>query len=559
MKTLRECLVDYDTTLLRAIAERDGVELTTSHHREMVEEIAVGLLDPAALVEVVAWLSDEERRSLGVLVSNGGRVRAHRFRQQFGDIRRFGPGRMAREAPWRAPTSSVEGLWYRGLISRAFAEEAGVFIEFVFVPDDLMPLLPPLYTEPRAFQVPSLDLPARAVLGDLALIDDLCSLLAMVRDHRVRVRKDQLVMESLDGLREQLLGVDGARLAFLYHLARTCEFVRAEGPTLHFNRDTARKWLEMSRTEQIRALQETWRSDAGWNDLWHVPGIRCEDTGWRNDPLVAREVLLDLLARCSPDAWLSIEGFVSAVRERFPDYARPNGDFQSWYIRDVRSGEYLTGLEHWEQVDGALLVYMLSGPLHWLGVVSLGYREGWERPSAFRLTPWGAAFLDLYHAPIQDLPPQPARVSPDGKVTMARETSLLDRFQLSRVADWRESGQEYVYAITPKSLGRALSAKIEVDRIERFLQRISDDGVPAAAVGRLRSWAQLFGYVRLSRAAILETRTPQLMNGLRDHERIRGYLRQPLSPTTALVRENDWDALIQELERAGYLPKIEQH
>jgi hypothetical protein len=65
--------------------------------------------------------------------------------------------------------------------------------------------------------------------------------------------------------------------------------------------------------------------------------------------------------------------------------------------------------------------------------------------------------------------------------------------------------------------------------------------------------------VRLSRAAILETRTPQLMNGLRDHERIRGYLRQALSPTTALVRENDWDALIQELERVGYLPKIVEH
>ena len=559
MKTLRECLADYDTTLLRAIAERHGIELTTSHHREMVEEIAVGLLDPVALSEVVAWLSDEERRSLGVLVSNGGRVRAHRFRQQFGDIRRFGPGRMAREAPWRAPTSVVEGLWYRGLVSRAFAEEAGVFIEFFFVPDDLIPLLPPLRMDPRSFEVPPIEQPDHAVLGDLALIDDLCSLLAMVRDHTVRVRQEQLVLETLDGLQEQLLGADGSRLNFLYHLARTCEFVRAEGRTLHLNRDLARKWLGMSRAEQIRALQETWRSDASWNDLWHVPGIRCEDTGWRNDPLVAREVLLDLLARCSPDTWLSIVGFVSAVHERFPDYARPNGDFESWYIRDVRSGEYLTGLDHWEQVDGALLVYMLSGPLYWLGVVSLGYREGWEKPSAFRLTPWGAAFLDLYHAPIQDLPPQPARVSPDGKVTLAREASLLDRFQLSRVADWRASGPEYVYAITPNSLGRALSANIQVDRIERFLQRVSDEGMSAAAVARIRSWAQLYGYVRLSRAAILETRTPQLMNGLRDHERIRGYLRQTLSPTTGLVRENDWDSLIQELERAGYLPKIVEH
>ena len=559
MKTLRECLGEYDTTLLRAIVERHGIALTTSQHREMVEEIAIGLLDPVALGEAVAWLTDEERRALGVLVANGGRVRVHRFSQQFGEVRRFGPGRMARDAPWRTPISPAEGLWYRGLMSRAFAEEAGVFIEFFFVADDLIPLLPPLQVERQAFEVPEIAPPHRLRLGDLSLIDDMCSLLAMVRDHSVRLRDEAIWEESAEALQQQFLGPDGPRLDLLYHLARACEFVRLEGRTLHLNRDLARKWLEMTRGEQIRVLQETWRGDANWNDLWHVPGIRCEDTGWRNDPLVAREAVLDLLARCPTEGWLSVTGFVEAVRDRFPDFARPTGDFESWYIRDVRSGEYLTGIAHWDQVDGALLIYLLSGPLHWLGVISLGFKEGWEKPSAFRVTPWGARFLDLYHDPVPDLPPQPARVAPEGKVTLAREVPLIDRFQLSRVADWQSSGPEYVYAITPGSLGRALSDNIQVDRIERFLQRISDDGVPAAAIGRMRSWAQLYGYVRLSRAAILETRTPQLMSALREYERIRGYLRQALSPSTSLVRESDWDALVQELERAGYLPKIVEH
>ena len=46
------------------------------------------------------------------------------------------------------------------------------------------------------------------------------------------------------------------------------------------------------------------------------------------------------------------------------------------------------------------------------------------------------------------------------------------------------------------------------------------------------------------------------MAELRAHERIRGYLRQALSGTIALVRESDWDLLVQELHRAGYLPEI---
>ncbi|MBN1135997.1 MAG: helicase-associated domain-containing protein, partial [Anaerolineae bacterium] len=225
-------------------------------------------------------------------------------------------------------------------------------------------------------------------------------------------------------------------------------------------------------------------------------------------------------------------------------------------IRDARSGEYLTGFEHWDRVEGALLVYLLSGPLHWLGVVSCGYKEGWEKPSSFFISPWGAAFLDLAGAPPDDLPPHPASISPDGVVTLPRETPLNDRFQLARIAEWRSSGAEYVYALTPMALGRVLSMGIEVDRIERFLLRISDGNVPAAALVRLRSWAERYGLVRLRRVAILETRTPQLMAELRVHERIRGYLRQPVSPTMVLVRESDWGLLIQELHRAGYLPEI---
>ena len=63
----------------------------------------------------------------------------------------------------------------------------------------------------------------------------------------------------------------------------------------------------------------------------------------------------------------------------------------------------------------------------------------------------------------------------------------------------------------------------------------------------------------LRRVAILETRTPQVMSELRAHERIRGYLRQVLSPTMTLVRESDWTLLTQELYRAGYLPEIIEH
>jgi hypothetical protein len=392
--------------------------------------------------------------------------------------------------------------------------------------------------------------------GDPAAIDDICTLLAHIQARALESRDGGLSQESLERLTPQLLDSDTARAGFLCHIAQAAGFCHQEGRSFRLHRERVRNWFKQARADQLQALQDAWTDDVTWNDLWHVPGIRCEETGWRNDPVLARKNAMALLSRCRTDTWFSLPGYIEAVHREMHDFARPDGDFESWYIRDARSGEYLMGLEQWERVEGALLRYLLCGPLHWLGIVSLGYQEGWEKPSFFRITPWGAAYLGLSHASLEGLPPQAARVAPDGRVTLARETPLSDRFQLSRIADWRASGAEYVYEMTPSSIGRAFGADIPVERVERFLQRISQGNLPAAAIARIRNWARRYGHVRLRRVSILETRTPRLMAELRANGRIRGYLRQVLSPTMALVRESDWTLLTRELSEAGYLPEI---
>jgi hypothetical protein len=202
------------------------------------------------------------------------------------------------------------------------------------------------------------------------------------------------------------------------------------------------------------------------------------------------------------------------------------------------------------------LAWVVTGPLHWLGAVSLGYREGWEKASAFRITPSGMAFLNGLRPPAEESTAEAAHIAPHATITLPREASLSDRFQLARVAEWRASGPQYTYAITPASLGHALSAGIELARIERFLARISGNEIPAAALARLRAWASRYGDVQLRHVTVLETRSAQVMAELRAHQRIHAYLRQALSPTMAVVRGADWDILIQELHRAGYLPEI---
>ena len=67
---------------------------------------------------------------------------------------------------------------------------------------------------------------------------------------------------------------------------------------------------------------------------------------------------------------------IDEIKSTEPDFQRPGGDSESGYIRSEREDVYLNGFESWDQVDGALLRFMLTGPLHWLGLAELGRSAG---------------------------------------------------------------------------------------------------------------------------------------------------------------------------------------
>ena len=158
MKNLRQCLIDCDMAMLRAIAQRRGIKLTSNRQREVVEQLAEELVQPEFIADILERLKPQEREALESLVAEGGRNKLHLFVRQHGEIRAFGPGRLERERPWENPVSAAEGLWYSGLIYRAFDEVEGQTSEFVFVPQDLLPLLPEIEKEPY----PHLRLSAKA-------------------------------------------------------------------------------------------------------------------------------------------------------------------------------------------------------------------------------------------------------------------------------------------------------------------------------------------------------------------------------------------------------------
>ncbi|HEX9926829.1 MAG TPA: helicase-associated domain-containing protein, partial [Anaerolineae bacterium] len=305
-----------------------------------------------------------------------------------------------------------------------------------------------------------------------------------------------------------------------------------------------------------RFLQNAWRADPTWNELWHVPELVPQPTGWENSPLLARSKILDYLARLKDpgEIWFMIDDFVAALKQVDPDFQRPDGDYESWYIKD-NQGEYLMGFENWDKVEGTLIRQMLTQLLPLLGVVELGLPAENSEPVRFRLTPSGAAFLAGESiSPRPDEKPGLLRVDNNFLTTIPAHASLYDRFQLARFAELeRREPNRVVYQITRASVSRAMRNGVTVDQIVTFLGRATNNRTPLKVVENLRIWGQRRDTVQLERATLLRLKHEALATELRQHPALAKLLGERVGPTAFLIPADNVTEVRRLLMELGYL------
>jgi hypothetical protein len=262
-----------------------------------------------------------------------------------------------------------------------------------------------------------------------------------------------------------------------------------------------------------------------------------------------------------PGTWYGFSDFIDAVKEAFPDFQRPDGDYTTWYIKDAATDTYLSGFESWDKVERALIRYLIAGPLAWLGFVNLGSATPSAPFSAFRLTLTGAMFLDLASPPPEpSLAPLTLRHDFNVLVPPARR---YDRFQLARVADWvaspplKERGtSEFVYRLTPASLDRARQQGISVARVLEFLGRAIDAPVPRPVEAALTRWDARGAEARLERVVLLRLSSKELMDQVLASPPARRLIREQVGPMAALILEKDWPRLVAALGDMGLVPDV---
>jgi hypothetical protein len=372
-------------------------------------------------------------------------------------------------------------------------------------------------------------------------------------------------------------------LPLYLHLIQALGLAEAGSAREPFKLDPERvqPFLQAAPAERLRQLAEAWRAARDWNDLRRVPGLSFEGTGWHNDPLPARQAILSLLAAVPAETWWDLDSFVAAVRERQPDFQRPAGDYDSWYIRDA-AGQYLRGFENWDRVDGALVRWLITRPLHWLGLVEIlpdvasgamvpteptRYKEGsggvnppatTPMPAGFRLTPHGAAFLGQTGWE-ENGATGALELSPDGELRLPVTASAYDRFQLARISDWLApdlTGENpvYVYRLTPAALARAAAMGITVARILQFLEKAAPNhpALPGLTAALLR-WERTGPEAALRDTLVLKLSNPDLLDTLRRVPRLRDWLGEALGPGLVAVRREHAAQVRAALAELGIL------
>ena len=524
MPDIYHSFLGHDIGHLRIIAELWGVELKSDDTEDAAKELTASLLDPKLVAELIDSLPPPALEALHALTASNGRIPYANFVREFGDIREMGAGKRDREHPHLKPASTSEVLFYRALIARAFFDTDKGPQEFTYIPDDLFAIL-------HVGATGQSPLPKTEPLGREAMPGEKAHLIPAT---------DRILDDATTLLAALRLGREISSNPKLISLLHTAELLKKNIPQA----EVTRKFLEASRDEALKVLIEAWHKSESFNELRLMPGIICEGE-WKNQSLVAREFLLNLVEAIPENKWWNINSFVNDIKKKYPDFQRPAGDYDSWFIKRTSDGQYLRGFKSWDEVDGALIRFFITNILYWLGMVELASPEEGKEFAAFKLLNVKSLKLKAEDSKLH--------ISSQGKVVIPRFAPRVVRYQLSRFFEWDdEKPDEYRYHITPRSMTKANEQGLKVEQMLALLAKHSDAGIPPVLVKALKRWEVNGTEARAETQIVLKVSRPEVLEELRKSKAAR-FLGEPLGPTTVTVKSGAIQKVMDAMTELGLL------
>jgi hypothetical protein len=394
---------------------------------------------------------------------------------------------------------------------------------------------------------------------------------------------------------------DCPRLLFLRLLLTDMGLLRRSGQTVHGVDHPP--FLGLRPTERIQHTFSHWRDGLFWDELLSVKGITVLGAGTRLDPVPpqiaqARKCVLDHITELHrvglanlPNAgpeerWVPIDHLIESLRIADYDYLFPRNyrptssyyytyygytSFRSPYISYGNemgwsiSPRFEDEAEAWEVVEAGFIRAVLLEPLHWMGLVDIGYAglgpggqgPASERPLAYRLTSVGEWALGVGREVAIPEGEGKVIVQPNFELYALDPISDLTLAKLDEFADRVSAERAIKYQLTRESIYRAQRNGWTSARIIDTLTKMSDTPLPQNVLRTLQEWQTIHERIKIHRrGGLLQSADGALLDRLLQDPRISSRLSARPDQAVALItrRPGETDELIRNLQAIGYPP-----
>lgn len=510
--------------------------------------------DPARVRAQWEQLGAPERAALERVVAEGNALPVAIMQREYGAVREpqgFAHPRAYLDA-LRGPLTPPERLLMQGWLFRAHDQRGAIYR----VPTALLAGLPPIAPRERRLVLDAAPPPPQVAADGLAPTLELALALlwlayqgALTTLHDGSLAKAALkqvagALRDAPDTRAMRREADWPALALLRGALVGAGLLRRDADGRWRPTAEALPWLRAAPAEQVARLVHGWQHSPV-DELTLLCGLR-----WRGgasytiDWPGARRRLLALLATLPADDWWTLAALSAAIQRVDAAFLRRDGRFDSWLLYDAQD-RLVSGWEHWERVEGALIRAVARGPLHWFGLLELD--TAGER---IRWTPLGAHLLQGAPAP-PGAPAVPLIVQATFDVVCPPGASLYARFQLRRIAEVKQTDLAEVFTLTRRALLAAAERGIQVEEVLRFLREYSGTALPPAVEYSLREWSWQREQVTLEQAVLLRVSDPVVLARLRAEAAPALADAEVVSATLVRLSEAQAHHVAERLRRAG--------
>jgi hypothetical protein len=331
---------------------------------------------------------------------------------------------------------------------------------------------------------------------------------------------------------------------------------------------SADSFFSLPLLERARRCYHVWLDTTFWNELAYTSNIILRPGPAPLDPaheevVHSRKQVMERLLAENIVEWHEFSTFITRTKlytpyllfprqgsTRAERYTAGNNPYD-WDFR-LRRG-WLTPREGWYLVEGGFIRALISGPLHWLGLVNLDA----DHPDAFRLIPDLTLITNEELLDIQEPTWGRLVVQPNFEVIALAPVSEALLIQLDRFAERTRLEHIAQYRLTKASVTHAIQSGLQAETIQKILEQAAGGSIPQNVQYSLIEWERQARRIELWRGVtLLEVDDAALLDQLLADTETRNLFGRRLAPSLIEVLADQLHVVQELLWQKDYLPAL---